>query len=213
SATKVETGTQVTIVVTETNSGNDPISAVAVTGTNSCATFTGTATTLAVGASADFSCTFTANATLTWSATGQGTDSLGKAVPTTNETTGGTITVILPATTLTTQSVSPGTIVQSGTQVTVVVTETNSGNDAITNVSVVGSGACLAGFSGGASTLAPGASTSFSCVFTAGLGANSWTADGKATDSLLNAVPATNEHAAGIITGETSYIIVNKASK
>jgi hypothetical protein len=46
-----------------------------------------------VGASTDFSCTFTPLATTAWTATGHGTDALGNDVPTTYESTSGTIVV------------------------------------------------------------------------------------------------------------------------
>src|SRR5439155_264650 len=84
----------------------------------------------------------------------------------------------------------------------IVVTETNTGNDPLHDVSVTAGGVCTtSGFTGGATTLAVGGSTDFTCTFTAGAGANAWTADGQAKDSLNNPVPATNEHAAGSVNG------------
>jgi hypothetical protein len=81
-----------TVVVTETNTGDDPLTGVSVTGSGSCTAFTGGATTLAVAASADFTCTFTANASGSWTATGHGIDSLGNAVSAIGETTSGAFT-------------------------------------------------------------------------------------------------------------------------
>src|SRR5262249_47623034 len=47
--------------------------------------------TLAPGASQSFSCSFTVNSTVNWFADGQGTDSLGRAVPATGEHQEGTV--------------------------------------------------------------------------------------------------------------------------
>jgi hypothetical protein len=209
----VEAGTTATVIVTETNIGNEPLTAVSVSGGGKCASFMGGATTLAVGASTDYTCTFQAVAGANaWSADGHGTDSQGNAVPTTNEHASGSVFGVAPATALTTLSVTPAGSVEVGTLVTVVVTETNTGNSVLTGVNVTGGGVC-ASFTGGASTLALGGSTNFTCTFTAALGANSWFADGHGTDSLGNPVPATNEHASGSTAGLVSRIIVNKFSK
>src|SRR5262249_28621719 len=91
---------------------------------------------------------------------------------------------IAPATTLTIKPPAPPTSVETGATVTVVVTETNSGTDPLTNVHVVGGGACTGLFTpANVATLAPGASQDFTCQFIAAAGANAWSADGKATDS------------------------------
>ena len=92
--TQVQQGTPVTITVHELNSGDDPLTNVSVTG-SPCATWTppaGFSGNLGVGQSADFTCTFTVNATtVNWEANGQGTDSLGAAVPTAGEHQAGSV--------------------------------------------------------------------------------------------------------------------------
>src|SRR5262249_37271224 len=128
----VEAGALVTVIVTETNTGNSILTAVSVSGGGKCATFTGPAT-LAVGASADYSCTCTAapgaNA---WFADGHGTDSLGNPAPAAGEHAEGSVKGISAATTLTLKGQTPaGSSVEAGTVVTIVVTETNTGNDAL----------------------------------------------------------------------------------
>ena len=50
-------------------------------------------------------------------------------------------------------------------------------------MNVTGGGKC-ASFTGGATTLAPAASTNFTCTFTADAGANAWFADGHGTDQF-----------------------------
>src|SRR5581483_3662948 len=101
----------------------------------------------------DFTCSFNSGTVSnSWSAAASGKDAAGNAAPTINESTSGTFTIIHPATTLTTKSVSPGvmaganTTVEPNTNVTVTVTETNTGDSTITNLSLTGTGACSAGF-------------------------------------------------------------------
>ena len=109
---------------------------------------------------------------------------------------------INPATTLSTKSVTPGTTVAPGTSVTVTVTETNSGTDPLTGVSVTGGGACAGLFTpAGPISLASLASADFTCVFNAGAAGVTlnWTADGQGTDSLGSPVPTTGEHQAGSV--------------
>jgi hypothetical protein len=122
----------------------------------------------------------------------------------TNETTGGTINVIHPATTLHTYSVSPSTTVAAGTPVTITVTETNTGDSTITGVSVTGTNSC-ATWTGGSSTLVAGASTQFSCTFTTSSNVT-WSATGHGTDILGNAVPAAGETTSGSITVSLTYL-------
>src|SRR5439155_743143 len=84
----------------------------------------------------------------------------------------------------------------------IVVTETNPGNDPLHDVSVTAGGVCTtSGFTGGATTLAVGASTDFRSEERRVGRANGWTAEGQGKDSLNNPVPATNEHAAGSVNG------------
>src|SRR5262249_58363370 len=82
-----------------------------------------------------------------------------------------------------------GSNVAVGTTVTIVVTETNAGTASVTGVNVTGGDKC-ASFTGGATTLAAGASTDFTCTFTATAGANSWFADGHGTDQFGNPAPS-----------------------
>src|SRR5262249_20731480 len=150
------------------------------------------------GASTDFSCTFTAIVSGTWTATGHGTDALGNPVSLAGETTGGGYVVIHPSTFLTTFSVTPGTTVLAGTPVTITRTDTNTGDSTIAGASATGpnSGPTL---TGAASTRAAGASTTFSCPFPPAASVT-WTATGHGTDSLGIAVPTTNETTSGTIT-------------
>jgi hypothetical protein len=208
-----EAGATATIVVTETNTGTASLTGVAVTPGGKCSAFTGGATTLAAGVGTDFTCTFTVTAGANaWTALGIGTDQFGAPAPATNESANGSLTGLAPATTLTTKSVTPAGSVEVGTLVTVVVTETNTGNSALTGVSVSGGGVC-ASFTGGATTLAAGIGTDFTCTFTAALGANAWFGDGHGTDLLGNPVPSTGEHTSGSTTGLQSYLIINKIAE
>ena len=122
-------------------------------------------------------------------------------------------TVISPATTLTLKAgyPTPGLTVHTGDTVTVVVTEKNTGDAALTAVSVTGGGMCTS-FTGGASTLAAGASTDFTCTFTAADGANAWSATGHGTDPLNVAVPATGEYVEGSVTGINANIQITPAT-
>src|SRR5439155_1663956 len=98
------------IVVTETNPGNDPLHDVSVTAGGVCTTsgFTGGATTLAVGGSTDFTCTFTiGRASCRERAYGQGKDALNNPIPNTNEHAAGSVNGISAATTLTLESRTP----------------------------------------------------------------------------------------------------------
>src|SRR5262249_23247450 len=156
------------------------ITNVGVTGTG-CTQWAGPSSTLQPGGTADFSCTFTPSTTTPWTAIGHGKDTLGNDVPLTGETTSGPVTAIHPATTWTTKTVTPRTTVAAGTAVTITVTEKNTGDSPITNVSVSGTG-CTS-FTGGNSTLAPNASTDFSCVFTPGT-TTQWSATGHGKDEL-----------------------------
>jgi uncharacterized repeat protein (TIGR01451 family) len=199
----VYAGTAVTIIVRETNTGDDTLTNVNVTGTG-CTSWTGGASTLAPGAFTDFTCTYSPTVDTPWTALGHGTDSLGNPVPATNEDEAGNVDTITPATTLTTKSVSPGTTVASGTLVTIIVTETNSGDVALHDVSVTGGGACTTGFTPASVSLAVGASQDFTCTFTA-TATTTWTADGQGLDTLNNPVPTTGEHQEGTITVQVLF--------
>ena len=193
----VEKGTSVTITVNEANTGDSALTGVAVTGTpTACATWTPVdaafAGNLAVGASEDFTCTFTAaDGTNSWSAAGAGTDSLNNPVPTSGESTNGSFQGISPSTSLTFVSQSVANPVPASSSVTLTVTEKNTGDTTLTGVSVTGTGCTTwtpvdAGFAG---TLTAGQTENFTCTFTVGTTDLSWTADGHGTDSLNNPVP------------------------
>src|SRR5207248_1734835 len=113
----------------------------------------------------------------------------------------GQVTVtISPATTLSIQSAPTGPV-QVGSIVTVVLTETNTGNVDLTNVSVSGGGACASFSPASVPTLAKGTSQNFTCTFTAALPSPmNWSADGHGTDPRGNAAPAINEHQSGSVT-------------
>jgi hypothetical protein len=201
-----EAGGTATIVVRETNTGNVTITNVSVTGGGKCTSFTGGATTLAPGAFADFTCTFTiAGGTNSWTADGNGTDTLGNPVPSTGEHAQGSLFGVIASTTLVLQSSTPadGSNVEAVGTATIVVRETNTGNSTITSVSVTGGGKC-ATFTGGATTLAAGAFADFTCTFAIAAGSNAWSADGHGTDLANIAVPATGEHAQGSFFGVTA---------
>lgn len=100
-----------------------------------------------------------------------------------------------PATTLTTVSQTPANPVFPGTPVTIVVRETNSGNDPLTNVNVTGTG-CTPYTPANVATLAPGAFADFTCTFSPTVD-TPWTATGHGTDSNGNPVPVTNEFTSG----------------
>jgi hypothetical protein len=109
---------------------------------------------------------------------------------------------VQPATELTLKSQTPtGSTFEVGTQVTIVVTEKNTGNDPLTNVSISGGGKCTSFTPASVASLAVGASQDFTCTFTASAGTNAWSADGLGTDSNGNPVPSTNEHQDGSVFG------------
>jgi len=197
----VHAGDAVTVVVNERNTGNGTLTNVHVEAGGDCASFSPASVTLAAGADQDFTCTFTAAADGTdasWTADGKGTDSLGAAAPDEGEHQEGTITVIKPSTSLALKSAP--TKVHADDTITIVVTETNTGDDALTNVHVVAGGDC-ASFSPASTSLAPGASADFTCTITAAADGTdvSWTADGKGTDSLGAAAPDEGEHQDGTV--------------
>src|SRR5439155_1766060 len=137
--TAVKTGDPVTIVVTETNTGSGTLTNVNVTGGGACSSFSPASVTLAATVSQDFTCTFTAAAAaIAWSALGNGTDELGNAAPAAGESQSGSVRGVSPSTSLTLKSAP--TSVEAGTVVTIVVTETNTGNGTLTNVNVTGGG-------------------------------------------------------------------------
>ena len=195
----VHAGDSVTITVTETNTGDDTLSNVNVTGGPcpnwaSVGAFNGT---LAPLQSQNFSCTFTVNGTVNWFADGHGTDSLGTAAPATGEHQQGSVHSINPQTSLTVVG-TPPTQVEQGTQVTITVTETNTGTDTLSGVHVTGS-PCATWDPAGQFTLAPGASQNFTCTFTVNAATVNWSADGQATDSLGLPAPSAGEHQQGSV--------------
>ena len=199
-------GDTVTVVVNEKNTGTAALHDVSVTGGGKCTSFTGGATTLAAGADADFTCTFTAVAGANaWSADGQGKDPSGASVPATGEHQEGSITGLTASTSLVTKSQTPAGPVLPGTLVTVVVTETNTGTAALTNVNVTGGGSCTTFSPANVATLAAGASADFTCTFTAANPGTTytWFADGHGTDPNGQPAPSTGEHASGSITTTT----------
>jgi len=144
--TVVSAGTSVTITVNEANTGNDTLTAVSVTGAP-CATWTPTAAfagTLAPGASQSFSCTFTVNGTVNWSADGKGTDSLGVAAPAAGEHQSGSVTLppppppAAPKTDLAITKSATAQVTLSGGKATITydMKVTNNGPDAATAVTV-----------------------------------------------------------------------------
>ena len=219
---KVHAGEQVTITVTETNTGDGTLHDVAVVGEGGvCATWTAAANknggagafsgSLAAGQSVDFSCTFTAPANgddVTWSALGTGKDSLNAAAPEANERQGGAIVVIKPATTLSIKTNAPAKV-HAGAAITIVVTEANTGDDALSAVHVDGGGSCAtwiaaANKNGGGifiGALGAGESVDFTCSFNAPADGTdvTWSADGKGTDSLNTPAPTAGEHQQGAI--------------
>ena len=226
----VRAGDSISLTVTESNTGQSILHDVVVTGTNSCASWTAAANknngagafsgTLNPGESVDFTCTFSAPNVddFSWTATATGLDELGDAASTANETVTGSYDILQPATTLTIKQDAPAQV-HEGDSVTIVVTEANSGEGTITNVHVDGTGACAGlwtapgGFSG---SLAEGASADFTCTFSAPAADFSWGADGKGTDALDGAVPATNEHADGsvdVVSPATSLTLVSAPDK
>ncbi len=202
----VHAGDPITIVVTEKNSGEGTISAVTVTGINSCALWTaaGFDGDLAPNESVDFSCSFNAPANdFAWSADGHGTDALNHPVPAAGEHVEGTVDIVKPATELTLVGTVPATV-HAGDSVTITVNEKNTGDGPLHGVSVVSEGGICStwtpagGFSG---TLAAGASVNFSCTFTAPADGTDvhWSALGTGLDSLDAAAPDANERRSGDI--------------
>jgi uncharacterized repeat protein (TIGR01451 family) len=204
--TKVHAGDTITVVVTETNTGDDTLTNVYVVAGGSCPSFSPASTTLAPGASADFTCAFSAPADgtdVSWTADGKGTDSLGAAAPSAGEHQQGSIVVIKPATTLRLKSSSPADLghVLQNSSVTITVTETNTGDDTLSDVNVTGTNSCatwapVGAFSG---TLAPNATQDFSCTFSVTTSDVSWSATGHGTDSLDAAAPADGETVSGLV--------------
>src|SRR5262249_31335630 len=134
-----------------------------------------------------------------WTALGHGTDSLGNPAPATNESQSGSVNGVSAATTLTLKSAP--TSVEAGSLVTIEIGGATCREGTLTNVNVTGTGRCAGGFTQGRGTLLAVASQDFTCTFTAGAGANAWTALGHGTDSLGNPAPATNESQSGSVNG------------
>ena len=205
---KIESGDSITITVRETNTGDDTLTGVTVSGAP-CATWTpvdgGFNGTLAPSAHEDFTCQITTTAgdptDKTWNALGHGTDSLQNAAPSAGESQSGNVTVIAPATVLTFISSIPNPVAANGST-TITVRETNTGDSNLTSVNVTGSPCATwtpvdGGFNG---TLAPNAHEDFTCtVADVGTTNVNWTALGHGTDELQNAAPATNEDALGSV--------------
>jgi len=108
-------GTEITIVVRETNTGDDTLTNVFVDGTGCIIWTPASVASLAPGAFADFTCKFSPTADTNWTATGHGTDSSGAPVPAAGEFTSGNVDTITPATTLTFVSQTPANPVLAGT--------------------------------------------------------------------------------------------------
>src|SRR5207249_2490607 len=135
--TAVKTGDPVTIVVTETNTGSGTLTNVNVTGGGACSSFSPASVIFASNASQDFTCKFTAAAGANaWSALGNGTYEYGNAAPADGESLTTRLPADLVSTTLALKSAP--TAVKTGDPVTIVVTETNTGNGTLTNVNVTG---------------------------------------------------------------------------
>lgn len=99
------------------------------------------------------------------------------------------------STTLTTVSQTPSGTVVPGTAITIVVRETNTGDDTLTNVFVSGTG-CTVWTPANVASLAPGAFADFTCTFSP-TADTAWTADGHGTDSLGNPAPSAGEQTSG----------------
>jgi uncharacterized repeat protein (TIGR01451 family) len=232
----VRAGDSISLTVTESNTGESILHDVHVTGTNSCASWTAAANknngdgafsgTLDPGESVDFTCTFSAPNVdaFTWTATATGLDELDDAASTANETVTGSYDILQPATTLTVSQAAPAQV-HEGDSVTIIVNEANSGEGTITNVQVDGLGECLGNWDASATKVGGGAfsgsldegeSVDFTCTFSAPADDFTWAADGKGTDALAGAVPATNEHADGsvdVVSPATSLTLVSAPDK
>jgi len=97
----------------------------------------------------------------------------------------------------TTVSQSPSGTVVPGTEITIVVRETNTGDDTLTNVFVDGTG-CTIWTPASVASLAPGAFADFTCKFSP-TADTAWTADGHGTDSDGNPAPTAGEHTSGSV--------------
>jgi hypothetical protein len=196
----IESGGTATWTIVVTNTGNVPLTNVNVTDPNAGDCVKAFIGTLAVGASETaYTCTLTGiTADMTNTATAHGTPPVGGEV-TANDSAD--VHVIVATTTLITKSVNPGTSVVVGTAVTITLTETNTGNDTLSNVSISSSTGCTSWTPANVATLASLASVDFSCTFTPALGANAWSATATATDSLGNPASSAGETASGTVTG------------
>ncbi|HLW54852.1 MAG TPA: hypothetical protein VKW06_18600 [Candidatus Angelobacter sp.] len=172
-------------------------------GPNTCTTTAGSCSITITGTQAG-SVTITASSTVTVSGVSL-TRTTGDGLS--GDSVSAVKTFISSSTTLTLKSAP--TSVEAGALVTIVVTETNTGNGPLTNVNVTGGGSC-ASFSPASVTLAAGASQDFTCTFTAAAGPNAWSALGHGTDSLGNPAPATNESQSGSVLGLLSKLVVVK---
>jgi hypothetical protein len=88
---------------------------------------------------------------------------------------------VAPATKLTLVSQDPPNPVDPGTLVTIIVQETNTGTDTLSNVNVTGTG-CTPYDPANVATLLPGDSANFTCMFSPGVDTH-WTATGHGLDS------------------------------
>ena len=117
--------------------------------------------------------------------------------------------VIKPATSLSVKTAAPAKV-HAGDPITIVVTEANTGDDALSSVHVDGGGSCATWVAAAdkndgkglfIGALGAGESVDFTCSFNAPADGTdvTWSADGKATDSLGGPAPAAGEHQDGAI--------------
>src|SRR5206468_4191068 len=132
------------------------------------------------------------------------TDQFGNPAPAAGEHASGSTTGLTTSTSLHLDSVVPSGDVPAGSSVTTTGTETHTGTTSLTGVSVTGGGVCTGLFTGGASTLAAGASTTFTSTVVAAPGPFPTRRASDLTDQFGNPAPAAGEHASGSTTGLTT---------
>ena len=194
SAPVVLTGSTVTFTIKVTNSGDTPLTNVAVTDAKApgCASTLGS---LAVGASSTYTCTMVVSGQTVNTAMGTGTDPLGN--PVTGDGTA-QVDVTDPAITIA-KSVSP-TTVRSGDTVTYTITVTNTGTANLTGVAVTDQAVPACDKAIGA--LAASAVTTYTCTAVAG------------SAGVTNVAKVTGTPAIGpVVSAEASatYVVVHPA--
>ncbi|WP_236808345.1 DUF7507 domain-containing protein [Amycolatopsis albispora] len=173
--TSVREGDEVTFTITVTNTGDVPLTSVAVADgmAPSCARSIGA---LAVGGVETYQCVMAAPADdFTNTATVSGTDPIGGAV---SDSADAAVDVIHPAVSIT--KVATPTAVRAGDQVTFSITVTNTGDVPLTGVSVVDDQTPSCARTLG--ELAANGSTSYTCSVTAGAAGFTNTATVTGTD-------------------------------